>query len=107
MSKKTILSDAASGKEIVLHKDADGYTVEQKQHVKEVWERNLRARNAYEPNSLIGNTQRHHQQVAEIPNVLYWQLRQKFGSPQQNPKDWFRWLNDPENRAFRSGGGWL
>lgn len=107
MAKNPVLRDAEAGKEVFVHKDADGYTVEQKQHVKHIIERNKRMRDAWQPNQLIGNTQRHHQQVAEIPNVLYWELRQKFGSPQQNPKDWFKWLNDPENRAFRSGGGRL
>ena len=70
MAKNPVLRDREAGKEVFVHKDADGYTVEQKQHVKHIIERNKQARDAWQPNQMIGNTQRHHQQVAEIPNVL-------------------------------------
>jgi hypothetical protein len=56
---------------------------------------------------LIGNTQRHLQHVAEIPNVVYAHLVEKFGPIRENPKAWKAWLNDSENRAFRTGGGML
>jgi hypothetical protein len=45
------------------------------------------------------------QHVAEIPNVVYAHLVEKFGKPSENPKAWKQWLNDSENRAFRTGGG--
>ena len=77
----------------------------QKQHIKEVLEANKRQQNEWEYGKLIGNTQRHHQKVADIPNLLYVQLKEKFGHPADNPKDWARWLNDPDNRHFRTGGG--
>jgi hypothetical protein len=45
------------------------------------------------------------QHVAEIPNVLYHELLKKLGKPSENPKAWKHWLNNNENRAFRTGGG--
>lgn len=57
--------------------------------------------------SMIGNTQKHYQKVAEIPNTIYYDLLQKFGSPQQNPKAWFRWLQNSDNKSFRTTNGRL
>ena len=57
--------------------------------------------------SMIGNTQKHYQKGAEIPNPIYYDLLQKFGSPQQNQKAWFRWLQDNDNKAFRTTNGML
>ena len=54
-----------------------------------------------------GDTQKHWQKVGEIPNTIYYDLLQKFGSPQQNPKAWFRWLQDNDNKAFRTTNGRL
>jgi hypothetical protein len=54
---------------------------------------------------MIGNTQRHQQKIAEIPSVIYYDLLKKFGQPRDNMKAWKRWLNDPDNRAFRTTGG--
>ena len=56
---------------------------------------------------MIGDTQRHWQQVAEIPNVIYLQLVEKYGAPRDNPTAWRKWLNDYDNRYFRTGGGSL
>jgi len=50
-------------------------------------------------------TQKHIQHVAEIPNVVYHHLLETLGDPKENPKAWKAWLNDSENRAFRTGGG--
>lgn len=61
----------------------------------------------HRPGSMIGNTQKHYQKVAEIPNTIYYDLLQKFGSPQQNQKAWFRWLQDNDNKAFRTTNGRL
>lgn len=59
----------------------------------------------YKPNSLIGNTQKHQQHVAELPSNLYFDLVEKLGDPKHNKKAWARWLNDPDNKLFRTGGG--
>ena len=106
---RLLSSNPYSQKETFWHDNNDGtYTIETKQHIKEVLEANKRKANDYEKGSMIGNTQRHWQHVAEIPNNLYLELTQKFGDPSNNPeasKKWKRWLNDSENRFFRTGGG--
>jgi hypothetical protein len=53
---------------------------------------------------MIG-TQKHVQHVAEIPNVVYHHLLKTLGKPSENPKAWKAWLNNSENRDFRTGGG--
>jgi hypothetical protein len=54
---------------------------------------------------MVGNTQKHWQHVAEIPATVYLELRAKLGEPKDNPTEWKRWLNDYDNRFFRTGGG--
>ena len=106
MAKRLLNFDKSTGKETWLHDNIDGgFTVEQKQHVKQVIENAKAKANEYERGSLIGNTQRHWQQVAEIPSSIYLELRQRFGDPRDNPKDWKKWLNDYNNRYFRTSGG--
>jgi len=104
--KRVISSDPAAGKQTTMEFDRDGKaTIVQQQNVDHIIEANKKKANEWQYGKLIGNTQRHHQQVAEIPNQLYMQLREKFGHPADNPKEWARWLNDPNNRFFRTGGG--
>ena len=43
--------------------------------------------------------------VAEIPTVLYLELKKKFGPAKHNPTDWRRWLNCPDNKLFRTWEG--
>ena len=59
--------------------------------------------NEYRPLSMVGNTQKHHQKIGEIPLPIYHQLIEKYGQPHQNPKEWKKWLN--LNPAFRTTGG--
>ena len=56
---------------------------------------------------MLGNTQKHHKHVAEIPAVIYYDMLRKLGQPSENPKAWKKWLNDPDNKVFRVGGGKL
>ena len=106
MAKRLLNLDKSTGKETWLHDNVDGgFTVEQKQHVKQVLETAKAKAKEYERGSLIGNTQRHWQQVAEIPSSIYLELRQRFGDPRDNPKEWKKWLNDYNNRYFRTSGG--
>ena len=46
---------------------------------------NRTQRNADRKGSLIGNTQAHLKEVADIPANLYYDLVGKHGTPQQNP----------------------
>ena len=92
-----------------MHDNPDGgYTIEEKQHIKSVLEANKIRQNEFRKNSLIGNTQKHWQQVAEIPSLVYMDLMKKFGDPKKDPdaqNKWKKWLNDIDNRYFRTNGG--
>lgn len=56
-----------------------------------------------------GHTQAHKVKVASIPVSLYWHLRRTLGDPRDPEcnKKWKAWLNDPENRHFRTAEGTL
>lgn len=43
--------------------------------------------------------------VASIPVNIYYELLRKYGPARQNPAPWKRWLNDPDNAAFRTRPG--
>jgi|TARA_R100001460_G_scaffold75407_1_gene116535 hypothetical protein len=106
MKKRLVTSDPLSGKETWAHFNEDGKIIyESKQNVDAMLSRNREERNSYRQDSLIGNTQKHHQKVAEIPSALYHQLIKELGEPKHNPKAWKKWLNDYDNRFFRTGGG--
>jgi hypothetical protein len=104
--KRLLSKDATTGKEIYMNQGSDGSTViETTQNFDTLLKLNKQMNNDYNKGSMIGNTQRHMQHVAEIPNVVYHHLLEKFGKPSENPKAWKAWLNSNENRAFRTGGG--
>ena len=104
--KRVLYTDPYTQKEVYMHQNSDGTSyIEQKQSFEGLVKLNRQMNNDYQKGNMIGNTQRHHQKVADIPNLLYVQLKEKFGHPADNPRDWARWLNDPDNRHFRTGGG--
>lgn len=105
--KRTLRIDPTTGKEINLRQETDGSSyIEQTQHFDNLLRINKQMNNDWQYGQMRG-TQRHMAHVAEIPNVVYNELVQKFGKPADNPKAWKQWLNDSENRAFRTGGGKL
>ena len=107
MKKRLLKSDAQAGQELSLNIETDGTTrVVNKQNFAPLIELNKHMANEWRPGSMTG-TQRHMAHVAEIPNVVYNELVRKFGRPAENPKAWKRWLNDSENRVFRTGGGYI
>ena len=104
--KRYLYSDPRTRKEVAMHQNSDGSVyIEQQQEFGDLLKINKQMANDYSPGSMLGNTQRHVQHVAEIPNVVYNHLLEKFGPMRENPKAWKQWLNDQENRAFRTGGG--
>jgi len=106
MKKRLVKKDVATGKETWAHFDEDGKIIfESTQNVDALLNQNKSERNDYRADSLIGNTQKHHQKVAEIPTALYHQLIQELGQPKDNPKGCKKWLNDYDNRFFRTSGG--
>jgi hypothetical protein len=91
--KRLVRRDPRTGKEVWCHFPSEGgFVFEEKTPVHRAPE---------EPVRLHG-TQRHRQKIAEIPEPLYWELRRRFGDPKHNKKDWDRWLNDSDNRIFRT-----
>jgi hypothetical protein len=108
MGKRIVSKNEETGKTTYLHDAENGkMIIESQQNVDGLIEANKRQANEWEYGKLIGNTQAHHQKVAEIPSIIYMQLREKYGDMRDNPKAWKRWLNDPENRFFRTSGGSL
>jgi|TARA_R100001460_G_scaffold1557_2_gene5827 hypothetical protein len=106
MSKRLLRSDSQRRSQTWLHEnDGGGWTIEQKQHVGHVLEHNKRLRDSWQKGQLTGNTQKHWQQVAEIPANVFMELKEKFGDYKDNPKAWRKWLNDYDNRFFRTSGG--
>lgn len=102
--RKNITTDA-SGKKVDLVIEADGtQRIETSQSFAPLMALNKQMNNDWRYGSM-GGTQKHMAHVAEIPNVVYAELVKKFGKPSDNPKAWRQWLNDSENRAFRTGGG--
>ena len=103
--KRVLYTDPHTKKEVYMHQNNDGSTViEQKQRFDTLVKLNRQMNNDYRAHA-TANTQRHIQHVAEIPNVVYNHLLETLGPPAQNPKGWKAWLNNSENRDFRTGGG--
>ena len=106
MNKRLVKVDPLTGAETWCHMDLDGeFVFETTQNVDKLLKSNKEEANNYRKGALIGNTQKHNQKVAEIPDALYHQLVLKLGRPRDNPTGWKNWLNEPDNRLFRTGGG--
>ena len=103
--KKLLTEDRVAGKKTYFQTEGDDTHVVTEQKVDHIIEHNKRQANDWRSGSMIGNTQHHHQKVAEIPATLYYDLVKKLGDPRQNMNAWKKWLNNPENRFFRSTGG--
>ena len=105
--KRLLKHDPITGIDVFMHQNSDGSTyIEQKQNFDNLIKLNKHMADDWRYGQMTG-TQKHMAHVAEIPNVLYNELVQKFGRPADNPKAWKRWLNSNENRVFRTGGGYL
>jgi len=103
--KRVLSIDPITGKELYLHQNADGTEViEQTQHFDGLIKLNKHMADGWQKGQMRG-TQNHMAHVAEIPNIVYADLVSKFGRPADNPRAWKQWLNDSENKAFRTGGG--
>ncbi|MGA0335996.1 MAG: hypothetical protein ACO3LD_07065 [Luminiphilus sp.] len=106
--KRYLYTDPYTKKEVTMEQASDGSTIiHQKQRFDDVIKINKHMSGDYSKGQMIGNTQRHIQHVAEIPVVVYNHLLQTLGPPRENPKAWKAWLNDHQNRDFRTGGGTL
>jgi hypothetical protein len=83
--------------------DEDRVFVESKQDVTELLRRNKMERNFSDIKFNSRFSRNAWRKVASIPNIIVDQLmREKKWDDKKYMK---KWLNDPENRAFRTGGG--
>lgn len=104
--KKLVKRDESTGVETWCHFDSNGgFTFETVQNVDSIIKNNKAEANEYRAGSMIGNTQNHRQKVADIPVSVYYEVLERLGNPKDNPVEWRRWLNDYDNRFFRTGGG--
>lgn len=103
--KKSVIQDGVTGKNVDIITETDGsQRIQTTQNFDSLIKLNKQMNNDWRYGTMRG-TQKHMQHVAEIPNVVYAHLVEKFGKPSENPEAWKRWLNDSENRDFRTGGG--
>ena len=105
MYKKLLTQNVFDQKKTYLTSDSDGLGIITETETSPLVKHNRSAEADWRPGSMIGNTQKHIQPIANIPTVIYYDLLKRFGSYKDNPKAWKRWLNDPDNRAFRTTGG--
>ena len=103
MSKKLLSSDPLLRRKTWLTDDADGLGIKTEQDASLVLDAAKAEEAAWRPGQMIGNTQKHHQKVAEIPTAIYFDLLSKFGDPKHNrttnisarlAAGWLRWLSE-------------
>tara|TARA_R100000700_G_scaffold4725_3_gene8120 strand:+ start:515 stop:826 length:312 start_codon:yes stop_codon:yes gene_type:complete len=102
---KKLLSQSP-GKQTYAQWEGDDMSVVTEQNVTPILEQNKKFANEWKPGDYMTGS-KHTHKVAEFPAVLYYDLVKKLGEPQKNPLGWKRWLNDPENKYFRTTGGKL
>lgn len=102
--KRKLTENKISGKTTYLQNDGEKDYIVHEQKFDDLLKLNKFQNDGWQYGQMRG-TQKHMQEVAVIPNVLYTHLLEKLGKPSENPKAWKAWLNDSENRAFRTGGG--
>ena len=104
--RRTVVYDPLRGIHVEVDLDADagdGFVVHQVQRTAGLQARNDHEANEYRAGSMIGDTQRHMLHVAEIPVAIVHDLMNR--GIWRDDKAMRRWLNDPDNRCFRTGGG--
>lgn len=99
MSKHLIDSDPMTRQKQVAHVGHDGSLgIESKQDVEAIVDRNK-----LERKNDSGSWEGHRHKVASIPNVVWWDLKRR--GIADNEERLRKWLNDPDNRAFRTKPG--
>ena len=107
MKKVLLNKNPYTGKQTWIEDTVDGLQVNTQVNVSPVLDFAKKQEGEYRYGSLIGNTQKHQQKIAEIPAPLFFELQKKFGHFKHNKKKWLKWLQDPENKHFRTTGGRL
>jgi len=98
MISKKFDEDPVLGTETWHHYDeaTDKVTLEVRQVVDRIYEENRQERDSYDSTARFGNWRK----VASIPIGLYWQLKRQ--GVIDDPKEFARWLNQSENKVFRT-----
>lgn len=105
--QRLLSTDPVTGLTQTFNCDADGLvTIDTQQRFDGLLDQNERERNGFRMSNYRGD-QQHMRKVAEIPSIIYDVMEQKFGPWAKNPQDWKKWLNDYDNRYFRTTGGQL
>jgi hypothetical protein len=98
---RILSSDPIRGKKTTMHFQGDDYIVESQEDVTDLVERNKARLALQDERTPWGELA----QVAEIPPTVYWDLMRK--GIAQDEVAFRRWLDDPENRFFRTRHGRL
>ena len=100
MNKRIFDHDAMTGTTSYWHvKDNGEYAIENVQDVSAIVDQNKRQLN--DTSGKFGDVAK----VASIPLSVYYELKKQ--GIVDDPVAFKRWLNDPDNRAFRTRGGSL
>lgn len=90
----------------VPDESAGTFTIQTEQNVEPLIEANKAAFNEFNGiHSPYGETVGADTRVASIPLNIYYDLLKKHGPMRLNPGPWKRFLNDPDNAAFRTRPG--
>lgn len=99
-NKKVLSHDPLSGITRYWHDNEDGtYTVETDQDMSAIIEQNKKLSNETDKHTKYGEWSR----VASIPLSVYYDLKAK--GIVDDPKAMKKWLNDPDNKYFRTREG--
>jgi hypothetical protein len=103
MSSRLFSRDPAAGVTRLFHYDesSDRVTIETQHRVDDIVTANQHERNLLDERARWGDAFGH--KVASIPMNVYWDLKRK--GIADDPAKLKKWLNDPDNRAFRSRVG--
>jgi len=100
---KKLLS-IAPGKITTFETSGDDIHVVTRQKLDPILESNKRALNDWKPGGYQTGSHHHHK-VADIPATVYYDMVKRLGKPKHNLAAWKKWLNDPDNRFFRTTTG--
>lgn len=101
MKTRTLSNDPIRGKVTQMHIGDNEYVIDSREDVTDLVERNKARLNLQDERKPWGDME----QVAEIPPTTYWDLWRK--GIARDDKAFRRWLDDPENRFFRTRHGRL
>lgn len=100
--ERPLPSFTAAGIRNAWHEMNDGrLVIEKQQDVTGIIEENKGSMNQYDERTKWRDTER----IASIPLSLWWEMKEKGIDPAKDPAAFDRWLNDPDNRVFRTRPG--